>query len=339
MEVKKNHSLKSYNTFGLEVNADYFAEFNSALELSELLEFCKKSNQRFFILGGGSNIVFLRDFKGIVIQNNIKGISIVKETHSNAIIKSGAGEIWHELIMFLIDKDLGGAENLSLIPGRVGAGPMQNIGAYGVELQDIFYELEAYEIETGRIRIFNKSECKFGYRESIFKNRLREKYIILNVSLELTKPGYHKLNTSYGAILDELKQLKRMEPSVKNISDAVCKIRRSKLPDPAEIGNAGSFFKNPVIDEEKFLSLKSEYPEIVSYKTAEGYKLAAGWLIEKCGWKGRRINDAGVHKNQALVLVNYGGATGKEIFDISESILQEVHTLFGIHLEREVNLI
>lgn len=339
MKIRSNYSLKHLNTFGLEVKAKYFTEFHDVKELKEILSSAEYRNEKLLVLGGGSNLLFTSDFfDGLVIQNKIKGIEILQENSETITVRSGAGEVWHELVLYTISKNWGGLENLSLIPGTVGAAPMQNIGAYGVEIKDIFAGLEAYEIATGNIRYFTLEECKFGYRSSIFKQEEKGKFIILSVSFILQKkPTFH---TSYGAITDTLKQMGITELSVKAISDAVIHIRQSKLPDPKEIGNAGSFFKNPEIPESTFEKLRSEYPSIPSFPTVPGMiKIPAGWLIEQCGWKGKVVGHTGVHKNQALVLVNYGGAKGEEIKALSKEVQQSVLQEFGIELEAEVNFV
>jgi UDP-N-acetylmuramate dehydrogenase len=339
MNVQENFSLKKLNTFGIEAKAKYFIAFHSIEELKTILSLPEYKNEKLLILGGGSNLLFTSDFfDGLVLQNKIKGIEIIKESNDEVIIKSGAGENWHELVLYAISKNWGGMENLSLIPGTVGAAPMQNIGAYGVEIKDFFVSLEAYEIATGNLKTFFLEECAFGYRSSIFKHEAKGKYIICAVSFKLSKkPSF---NTSYGAIADTLKEMGVTQPSVKTISDAVIHIRQTKLPDPKVIGNAGSFFKNPEIPVFSFEKIKSDYPEVPSYPTVSGMtKVPAGWLIEKCGWKGKVVGHTGVHKNQALVLVNYGEAKGEEIKTLSIEIQKSVKAKFGIELEAEVNFI
>lgn len=337
--IQKNISLKSFNTFGIEAKAKLFASFESIEELKDLLGNPELKKEKLLLLGGGSNLLFLSDFfDGVVLQNNIKGIDIIHENENEVIIKSGAGEIWHELVLFTISKNWGGLENLSLIPGTVGAAPMQNIGAYGVEIKDTFVSLEAFEIETGKLKTFQLNECQFGYRSSIFKKEAKGKFIITSVSFKLSKKPV--LHTSYGAITDTLAQMGIKELSVKAISNAVIHIRESKLPNPKEIGNAGSFFKNPEVSVSVFEKIKSEYPEVPSYPTVPGMtKIPAGWLIEKCGWKGKKVGETGVHKNQALVLVNYGNAKGAEVQALSIEIQKSVQKAFGIELEAEVNFI
>ncbi len=336
MQVQENFSLKRYNTFGIDAKAHRFAAFHSADELAQFLELT--GGVPFMILGGGSNILLTKDISGWVLKNEIRGIEKVKEDDEYVYIKAGAGENWHQFVMHCIDHDRAGVENLSLIPGCVGASPMQNIGAYGVEIKDVFYELRALRVKDHSIHTFDLAACEFGYRESIFKRKLKGQYIILSVTYKLRK--HPVLNTSYGAINDELAKMGVTELNIRAISDAVIRIRSSKLPDPAEIGNAGSFFKNPSVTKEKYDELKTIYPSIVGYSNPDGsVKLAAGWLIEQAGWKGYRKGDAGVHAKQALVLVNYGTAKGEEIYELSSEILASIKEKFGVELEREVNLI
>ena len=335
--IEQNISLKPYNTFGIEATAKWFARFSSIEELSELHADNRFLEQK-LILGGGSNLLLTQNYNGLVLKNEICGHEIINENEEQITLKVGAGETWHNFVLFCVENNYGGIENLSLIPGSVGAAPMQNIGAYGVELKSVFVSLDAFHIKTGKIHSFSNEDCKFGYRESIFKNSHKGKYIITSVIFKLSKKP--TFNTSYGAINDELKQMGITKLSVKAISDAVINIRRSKLPDPAEIGNSGSFFKNPVILNGVFEEIKRNHPQIASYPNGEHHtKIAAGWLIEQAGWKGKTIGNYGVHKNQALVLVNYGGATGKEIFDLSSQIIDSVKSKFGIELQREVNII
>ncbi len=341
MEIKENYSLKPFNTFHIEVNARYFVEVNSANEVVSLISDDRFAPLSKLILGGGSNILFTKNFDGVAIKNNLKGIERVKEDSDFIWIKSGSGELWNALVMYCVKNNFGGIENLSLIPGTVGAAPMQNIGAYGVELKEVFEELEAVHLGTGQLRKFDISDCKFGYRESVFKHELKNQFMILNVTLKLKK--HPVFNTSYGAIETELKATGVTEHSVRAISEAVCNIRRSKLPDPHLIGNAGSFFKNPEVSIEKYESLIKDFPALVAHKTSTGkMKLAAGWLIEQCGWKGSRsvgTGNVGMHKQQALVLVNYGNATGKELIDHAKTVQQSVKEKFGVELEMEVNII
>lgn len=336
-QISENIDLKALNTFGITVNGRYYCEVHSEKDILELISTPTFKNNEKLILGGGSNILFTKDFDGLVIQNKIKGISIVMEDNEHVFVKAGAGEVWHDFVMWCVNKNYGGLENLSLIPGCVGASPMQNIGAYGVEIKDVFHELEAVNLANGAKKIFNKSECEFGYRESCFKHKYKNTFIITSVTFCLNKkPAF---NTSYGAINDELKSM-NAEVNIKNISQAVINIRSSKLPDPKQIGNAGSFFKNPEVNKAIHAKLKNEFPQLVSYPLDNGnYKLAAGWLIEHSGLKGFVSGSAGVHDKQALVLVNKGGANGKEIYALSEHVLQTVFNKFGVTLEREVNII
>ncbi|REE82032.1 UDP-N-acetylmuramate dehydrogenase [Lutibacter oceani] len=333
MNIQKNISLKNYNTFGINVTAKRFISVNSLHELKEVLAIEKE----IFLYGGGSNMLLTADITKLVVHLNLKGI-IVNDTDENDVfVTAEAGENWHDFVIWCISQNYGGLENLSLIPGNVGTSPIQNIGAYGVEIKDTFHQLEAIEIETGKVKIFTKEACNFGYRNSVFKNELKGKYIIVNVTFKLTKNKHH-LNISYGAIKNYLSNIEH--PTLKEISDAVIYIRKSKLPDPKEIGNSGSFFKNPVISKIDFDKLQKKYPEIPNYIVAENeIKIPAGWLIEQCGFKGKRYGDTGVHKNQALVLVNYGNATGKEIFELAQKIQQTVKNTFNINLEIEVNII
>ncbi len=342
MKIQENISLKQFNTFGIDVSAKYFATFNSIDELSELLEFKKQptsNDQRpTMILGGGSNILFTKNFDGLVLKNELAGIKEIKEDGHHIYVQVGAGENWHGFVQHCIHKGWAGVENLALIPGNVGASPMQNIGAYGVEIKNLFHSLEAFHVKEKKTRIFSVNDCEFGYRESVFKRKYKDEFVILNVTYRLNKiPVY---NTTYGAIEQELGKMGVKQLSIGAISQAVINIRSSKLPDPKLIGNAGSFFKNPHVSAEQFEKLKEDFPKIVGYVQENGdYKLAAGWLIEFCGWKGFRRGDAGCHTWQSLVLVNYGNARGSEIYDLSEEILQSVKEKFGVVLEREVNII
>jgi UDP-N-acetylmuramate dehydrogenase len=338
MKVQENISLKPYNTFGIEAKAKYFAAFESLSELEEILNSKLQTPNSKLILGGGSNILLTKDFDGIVLKNEIKRIQIVKEDEDHIYIKAGAGENWHQFVLYCVNKNYAGVENLSLIPGNIGASPMQNIGAYGVEIKDVFYELEAFHKQDKVLQKFSLEECEFGYRESVFKNKYKDQFVITSVIYRLNKKS--SFNTSYGAINQELEKMGVQDLTVQAISQAVINIRTSKLPDPKEVGNAGSFFKNPVISNEQFSELKKAFPNIIAFPSGTDHtKLAAGWLIEQCGWKGYRKNDAGCYPKQALVLVNYGNATGKEIFDLSEEIIQSVKKTFGVVLEREVNII
>lgn len=338
MQLQQNISLKPLNTFGIDVVAKHFAGFSSVNELAEILDYSKHNSLQQLIVGGGSNILFTKNFDGIVLKNDLKSIELIGEEPDYYLIKAAAGEVWHNFVLHCIENGYSGIENLSLIPGTVGAAPLQNIGAYGVELKDVFYELEALNIADYGIEKFDLNSCQFGYRESVFKRELKGQYIVLNITIRLPKqPVYH---IEYGAIQKELEQMACKEISAKAISQAVINIRSSKLPNPAEIGNAGSFFKNPVVDAALYKQIKDRYPDAPVYPAKDNqYKLAAGWLIEQCGWKGYRKNDAGCHAKQALVLVNYGNASGQEIYNLSTEILQSVQEKFGVALEREVNIV
>ena len=336
MQIEQNISLRQYNTFGIDVKARLFSSFARQEELDELLH--ANSKKQTFILGGGSNILLTKDFDGLVLKNDIKGIDLIKEDTNHIYVKAGAGENWHSLVLYTLQRNWAGLENLSLIPGNVGASPMQNIGAYGVEIKEVFDELEAYHRKDKKIHTFSVNDCEFAYRDSVFKKKYKNEFIILNVTFRLNKKPH--FNTSYGAIEQELQKMGVKDLSIQSISQAVINIRSAKLPDPAKIGNAGSFFKNPEIEEKLYQKLQTSFPGIVGYKLDNGkVKLAAGWLIEQCGWKGIRRGDAGCHVQQALVLVNYGNAKGKEIYDLSDEILQSVKRKFSILLEREVNII
>ncbi len=334
--IEYNISLKPYNTFGIDVNAAVFSRFHSVEELKEVL---KRNDQQLplFILGGGSNILLTEAQNAFVLRNEISGISVVSEDESTVVVEAGSGVEWHTFVRYTVENNWGGIENLSLIPGSVGASPMQNIGAYGVEIKDVFVSLQAYHLPTGEVHTFSKSDCEFGYRESVFKRSKKGEYVILSVQFELQKNPVFK--TSYGAIQSELEAMNCSNLTVDSISQAVMNIRNSKLPNPSILGNAGSFFKNPVVSSSLYSKISEKYPTMPHYPQIDGTeKLAAGWLIEQCGWKGKRVGQCGVHTHQALVLVNYGGATGKEIWNLSEEIIQSVSTEFGIELEREVNI-
>ena len=336
MTIKNNISLKPYNTFGIDVNAEQFVDITSTEELIQVLKSDSFSEK--FILGGGSNMLLTKDIEGLVIHINLKGMTILKKDDEFVFVKVAAGENWHEFVLWCIDNDLGGVENLSLIPGNVGTAPIQNIGAYGIELKDVFVECDAIDKETLKLETFSNSDCQFGYRNSVFKNNLKGQYIITSVTFKLTQNN-HKVKTTYGAIQSELDNSSITRPTIKDVSDAVIKIRQSKLPDPKEIGNSGSFFKNPVISIDHFNILKNNFEEIPSYPVSDTkIKIPAGWLIEKAGFKGKRFGNYGVHKNQALVLVNYGNANGKDILNLSKIIQKTIKRLFSIELEAEVNV-
>ena len=338
MLISENVLLQPFNTFGIPAKARYFASFSSSEELKDILTNPSLKGLPHMILGGGSNMLFTKDFDGLVLKNEIKGISVVKEDDDHVYVKAGAGESWHGFVMDAIGHNRAGIENLSLIPGNVGASPMQNIGAYGVEIKDTFYELEAFHLEDFKTVTFNNADCEFGYRESVFKRKYKGQFAIISVTFKLSKHPH--FNIQYGAIEEELKRMGVTELSIQAISQAVINIRSSKLPNPAEIGNAGSFFKNPTIDAASYERIRAAHPNLVAYPVDGGqYKLAAGWLIEQCGWKGFRAGDAGVHAKQALVLVNYGHASGTDIYNLSQQVLDSVHEKFGVDLEREVNII
>jgi len=338
LQIQENISLKKFNTFGIDARARYFASFQSIEQLNELLRNPLMQQHSNLVLGGGSNVLFTKDINAVVLKNEIGGIEKTGEDENYYYIRAGAGENWHRFVLHCLGHQYAGVENLALIPGNVGASPMQNIGAYGVEIKDVFHSLEAVQLSDGHKVIFNKDECAFGYRESVFKNTLRNRFIITAVTYRLLKqPSF---NISYGAIGQELEKMKVSELSIQAVAEAVMHIRKSKLPDPAVIGNAGSFFKNPEITAAAFESLKTAFPAAVGYPLENGHvKVAAGWLIEQCGWKGYRKGDAGCHEKQALVLVNFGHASGAEIYVLSEEIIKSVHEKFGITLEREVNII
>ena len=334
MQLTLNFSLKKLNTFGIEAVADRFVSVRTVEELRQVLA---QNPSPVRILGGGSNVLLTGDLPGLVIKNEIGGIRIVTEDAESAIVAAGGGVNWHELVLWTIGKKLGGIENLSLIPGNAGAAPIQNIGAYGVEVKDVFHHLEAVEMITGELNIFNREDCRFGYRDSVFKNELKGKYCITKIFLRLSKN--HEPNTNYGDIQRTLTERGIEKPTIRDVSNTVIHIRQSKLPDPAEIGNAGSFFKNPEIEDVHFQQLRVEFPNIVHYELPNGrVKIPAGWLIEQAGWKGKRFGDAGCHVRQALVLVNYGGASGADILDLAKKIQASVEEKFGIRLTPEVNV-
>ncbi len=354
MKTQQNISLKPYNTFGIDVKAKRFIEINASQQIKKIL----KEEKDIFLLGGGSNLLLLNDIKKLVLHINTKGKRVVGENKKYVFVKVEAGENWHDFVLWCLKKDYGGIENLAKIHGNVGTAPIQNIGAYGVEVKDVLDEVHAIEIATGNPKIFTKSECNFGYRDSVFKNKHKGKYIITSVIFKLTQIN-HELNDSYGAIKTDLEKLEITEPTIQDIANAVIKIRTEKLPDPKKIGNGGSFFKNPIVSKEQFETLQKKHPNIPNYPiykknkniddifhlepakilNPELIKLAAGWLIDQCGFKGKRIGDAGVHENQALVLVNYGKATGQEILALAKQIQQKVVDLFGVKLEMEINLV
>jgi UDP-N-acetylmuramate dehydrogenase len=337
MRIEANKSLKNFNTFGIECKAKFYVSVISIDELKEVL--ANKNYPDRFILGGGSNMLLTRDIEGLVIHLNLKGTRILSENEYYVQIEAMAGENWHKFVIDCIDKDYGGLENLSLIPGNIGTAPIQNIGAYGVELKDVFVSCTAVDIESQAESVFTNDACNFGYRSSIFKNEVKGKYIIASVVFQLTKKN-HKTSTSYGAIQQKLAEKNIENPSIKDISDAVIEIRQSKLPDPKILGNCGSFFKNPVIDNEIFQKFRMRYPNAPYYEVSPTeYKIPAGWLIEEAGFKGKQFGHAGVHENQALVLVNYGNATGSEIWELAILIQKKIKEKFGIYIEPEVNVV
>ncbi|CAM1333357.1 UDP-N-acetylmuramate dehydrogenase [Tenacibaculum aestuariivivum] len=335
MNIQENISLKNYNTFGIHVNAKRFISIDSLYSLQQLL----KSEKDVFLISGGSNMLLTKDIEKLVVHLNLKGISIDRENENDIYITVNAGENWHKFVLWCVSQNYGGIENLSLIPGNVGTCPIQNIGAYGVEVKDIINRVEAIEIETGKLISFSNTDCKFGYRNSIFKNIAKDKYIITSVCFQLTRKN-HQLITSYGAIEAELASKNIINPTIKNISNAVIAIRNSKLPDPKKIGNSGSFFKNPVISKKLFESLINQFPLMPNYEISKTeVKIPAGWLIEQCGFKGKNYGNYGVHEKQALVLVNYGNATGKQILELAQNIQKTINNTFSIDLEIEVNII
>lgn len=337
MEIKSNFSLKNYNSFGIEALAKQFIAIQTLTELSVVLK--ENIASKKFILGGGSNMLLTQDIDALVIHINLKGKKIVREDNDFVWVESQAGENWHEFVLWTIDQGFGGLENMSLIPGNVGTTPVQNIGAYGTEIKDTMVSCETIAINDQTIRTFTNAECNFGYRESVFKNELKSQYIISAVVFKLTKKN-HKINTSYGDILNELSKNNIANPSLKEVSDAVIAIRKSKLPDPKELGNSGSFFKNPILSKKDFDTIHLKFPEMKFYEISDSeVKVPAGWLIEQVGFKGKRFGDAGIHKNQALVLVNYGQATGQEILAVAKDIQKTVFEKFGIAIEAEVNVI
>ncbi|WP_316798669.1 UDP-N-acetylmuramate dehydrogenase [Pedobacter frigidisoli] len=337
LQIQENVSLKPFNSFGIDVRAAYFVEIFDEQDLTDLFELERAQNQELFIIGGGSNVLFTKDYDGMIIRMCIKGISS-KTDGADVLVTAGAGEVWNDFVNYCVEHNFGGVENLSLIPGTVGASPIQNIGAYGVELKDVFERCRAFEISTGEFKVFTFDDCHFGYRESVFKGELKGQYIITSVTFRLKTDA--NVNTSYGAIETELQKRGIEAPGISDVSAAVSHIRVSKLPDPSTIGNAGSFFKNPIIEKFEFADVIARHPDVVHYPTADNkIKLAAGWLIEQCGWKGKVVGKTGTWKNQALVLVNHGGASGTDIFDFSAQIIDSVKSTFGVTLEREVNIL
>ncbi|SDE62101.1 UDP-N-acetylmuramate dehydrogenase [Riemerella columbipharyngis] len=339
MELISNYNLSARNTFGVDVVARYFAEVSSVEELKQVLNAPEAAGLPVLFLGGGSNILFTQDFEGLVISLNLKGITENSIDEDTVLVTAQAGENWHQFVLYNLEKNYGGLENLSLIPGNVGTSPVQNIGAYGVEIKDHFESCEALNLKTHQIETFNREQCAFGYRDSFFKREGKGKYVILSVTFRLSK-RHHDIKTDYGAIKKELTKKGITEPTIQEVSQAVVSIRQSKLPYPKITGNAGSFFKNPVIDKAHFQELNARYPNMPGYETASGVKVPAGWLIETAGWKGKQIGNVATHQKQALVIINATGkATGKEIYDFSEELIRSIEKQFRITLEREVNVL
>ncbi|QDO93755.1 UDP-N-acetylmuramate dehydrogenase [Formosa sediminum] len=337
MNIQHNVSLKPFNTFGIDVIAKHFVITSSLKDLKDVLNL--EDYPEKLILGGGSNILLTKDVDALVILVQIKGISIISKTEDTVLIKANAGENWHEFVQWTLQHNYGGLENLSLIPGNVGTSPIQNIGAYGVELKDVFKSCEALNINTKTLTTFSKTDCAFGYRNSVFKQGMKGQFIITSVTFKLTTQN-HTLHTNYGAIIAELESKHIKTPTIQDVSQAIIAIRQSKLPDPKKIGNSGSFFKNPIVDKSKYLQILNQFPDVPSYTVSETQvKIPAGWLIEKAGFKGKRLGNYGVHKNQALVLVNYGGASGEEILKFSGIIQTTIQRIFNIMIESEVNIL
>ncbi|GGG41657.1 UDP-N-acetylmuramate dehydrogenase [Bizionia arctica] len=337
MNIQHNISLKPYNTFGIDALAKHFITIHSIDELKHALSL--ENYPDIFVLGGGSNMLLTKNMDALVLHLNIKGISIISEDENFAIVQANAGENWHEFVLWCLDKNFGGLENLSLIPGNVGSAPIQNIGAYGIELKDAFVSCQVLDKKTKTLKTYTKEECQFDYRNSIFKQEEKGKSIICNVTFKLSKNN-HTLHTSYGSISNQLAEMDIINPTIQDVSQAVIIIRQSKLPDPKKIGNSGSFFKNPVISKENYAILKENFQDIPGYPVSETeIKVPAGWLIEKAGFKGKQFGDYGVHKEQALVLVNYGNASGQEILELAKLIQTTVKQLFNITIEAEVNII
>ena len=347
MKISTNYNLSKLNTFSISASAQFFVEIQNERDLKELFNTPEFKNNKKLFLGGGSNVLFTKDFDGLVVLNKLKGVEILSENQENAVIRCRGGEIWHDLVIFSVKRGLWGIENLSLIPGTVGAAPIQNIGAYGAELKDVLLNVETFDFDTGEQKVFSREECQFGYRDSIFKNKFKDKYFIYALTLKLSK--IENKNIAYKILQDYFKKNKIEVKNSKDISDAVSFIRRSKLPDPAVIANAGSFFKNVFVDKERLQKLLQQYPDISYFedtgdakngsKASVLVKISAAWLIEQCGWKGKKLGRVGVHDKQALVLVNYGGANGEEIINLANKIITDVKEKFGLELAPEVNLI
>ena len=337
MRILHNISLKNYNTFGIDVKARHFISVNTLLELISILQL--EDYPQKIMLGGGSNMLLTKDVDALVIHLNLKGTKVIEDKENHVFIKANAGENWHEFVLWCLDNNFGGLENMSLIPGNVGTSPIQNIGAYGIELKDNFISCEALNLETLKIEVFKNKDCHFGYRNSIFKNEAKGKYVITSVVFKLSKNN-HQLHTNYGAIISQLEDMQIKSPTIQDVSNAVIAIRQSKLPDPKKIGNSGSFFKNPIISSENYENLKQNFPNAPSYPVSSNeVKIPAGWLIETAGFKGKTFNNYGVHKKQALVLVNYGGAKGEDILELSKLIQKTIYRIFNISIEAEVNIL
>lgn len=337
MNIREHYPLQSLNTFGIAAEARYFAEPKSDSELHELLVWRRQNNLPLLVLGGGSNLVFVGDFPGLVLKPSLCGIRVLEENSDSVLVEAGAGEVWHDFVQYTLTQGWFGLENLSLIPGTVGAAPVQNIGAYGVELADRLESLEAVDIATGRVHEYLVNECRFAYRDSLFKQEESGRKIITRVCFRLSKKA--DLKIAYGDIRQELEANNIIEPTAKQVAEAVIAIRQRKLPDPKIIGNVGSFFKNPVVSQSHYEQLKRDYPQMVSYPQLEGVKLAAGWLIDQSGWKGKRVGAVGTYDKQALVLVNHGGASGTDVLHVAEQIQQDVLKKFGVALEMEPSVV
>ncbi len=337
--VEERHiSLKYLHTFGMEVQADYLIRVSQVAELEEIYKSQRFKAMKKLVLGGGSNVLFTHNFIGLVLKNELSGIKIEEDSDNHILVSFGGGENWHQCVLWAIERDLGGIENLSLIPGTIGAAPIQNIGAYGVELRDVFHSLEAFEIKTGKVIRFYREDCKFGYRTSVFKTTFKGQYVITKVYLRLDRHPEYKVD--YGDVKQTLDQMGVTKLSPRSISEAIIQIRQSKLPDPLDVGNAGSFFKNPVVEKSYFESLQAAFESIPFYEIDDfSIKIPAGWLIQQAGWKGRRVGNVGVHDKQALVLVNYGGGTGKDLVKLAGDVKTSVFKMFGVDLEPEVNII
>ena len=337
MNLQNNYPLLPHNTFGMEVNASVFMEYESVEELKEWLAHTPLAGETWLHIGGGSNLLFTQDYPGIILHSAIKGFEVVSENEDEVLVRAGAGEVWDDFVAYTVEKGWYGAENLSLIPGEVGASAVQNIGAYGVEAKDLIVKVETLEVETGKERVFGNEECGYAYRESVFKHELKGKYIVTSVTYRLSKHPSYRLD--YGNVRSELEK-RGCELTLENVRRTIIDIRESKLPDPKVQGNAGSFFMNPIVPRPLFEELLGKYPSMPSYEVdAERVKIPAAWMIDQCGWKGKRLGNAGVHDKQALVLVNCGGATGQEIIALSEEIQRSVFDKFGVRISPEVNFI